>query len=350
MNLIHFEQLVQSLSLLYTTSIFGTFNNTSMSYLIFGTINKICNFAVPLFLFLSVLLLVRKHMNDEKFEVLKFYKRRFLKTLPLYLFYVIIYYFYLKFIGANLIPFSKKPFDFFTDYILQGSIFYHLYFMPIIFQLYLLFPIIIKIAKSLKRISLPLLPNFFLSLSTLILMQYLFQLIHAHYIWPHFQHPAIIIFTYLLPIGIGIWCALNYEKLKKSISVGLAISIIAFTSGYIFVHYTLFPTQPIHNLIFPLYTATASVILLYISIFISQKSGDFIKAFLHKISIYSFTIYLIHPLILEIFTKFFKSISLTKYALINNSIYIFTSFIFVFGLSCLFALITNYIKQLKQMK
>lgn len=333
---------------IHTTSIFGTFNSTSMSYLIFGTINKICNFAVPLFLFLSVLLLVRKHINDEKFETLKFYKRRFLKTLPLYLFYVILYYFYLRFIGVELIPFSEKPIDFFANYILQGSIFYHLYFMPIIFQLYLLFPIIIKIAKAVKKISLPLLPNSFLSLSALVLMQYLFQLIHARYIWPHFQKPAIIIFTYLLPIGIGIWCALNYEKLKKSIPVGLAISVIAFISGYIFVHYSLFPTCSIHGLIFPLYTATASVVLLYISIFMSQKLEDFIKTFLLKISAYSFTIYLIHPLMLEIFMKFFKSISLTKYALIDNSIYIFASFVFTFGLSYLFASTTNYIKHLRQ--
>ena len=135
---------------IHVTSTFGTFGKDSFSYLFFESLNKFCNFAVPLFLFLSIALLINHAINKDKLNVAEFYKKRFIKTVPIFLIYVVIYYIYLKLNGKTLISITQSPWKFFSSYILQGTIYHHLYFMPIIFELYILFPVIYIITKKIR--------------------------------------------------------------------------------------------------------------------------------------------------------------------------------------------------------
>lgn len=329
---------------IHSTSFYVTFSHSSLSYLFLGIINKFCNYAVPLFLFLSIALLTYNTLNKDNLNILEFYKKRFLKTIPVFILYVFIYYIYLKSKNVNLISIKEDLLTFFTSYILQGSIYHHLYFMPIIFQLYILFPIIYFFTKKIKSIRLKINPliSFIISFAILILLQFAFQIIHKYYIWPYYQNPAIILFTYTLPIGMGIWIGANYKNFKNSRAIKILSLLIAIISGYFLIRYTLFPTITLHNLVLPIYTASISIVLLSISIFIKNKI-NFIKPILYKISEFSMTIYLTHPIILDIFRKNIPAVNISTSVFINNIIYFITLFSSALGFSYLIALIISKI-------
>jgi len=329
---------------IHVTSTFGQFDNSSLSYLVFGIINKFCNFAVPLFLLLSVMLLIRNSLKSDNFNISNFYKRRFMKILPIYLAYIFVYYLILTIKGSSLINPINEPLKFFTSYILHGDIYYHLYFMPIIFQLYLFFPAIYWITKKAKKIKLPIILNFVLTFIALTLLQYVFQIIHKYYIWPHYQRPAILMITYALAIGIGAWLGANYEEFQKSKIIKILSLLIATISGYFFIRYTIFPTQTLHNLIFPIYTTSISIVLLQFATFLSNKT-NLLKESLAKISTHSLHIYLIHPLILNLFKTYFSPINFTNIFLLNNIIFGIIQFAIIFTISYLIANVIYILKK-----
>lgn len=104
----------------------------------FITLDQLFRVSVPLFVALSGFAFARKYQNSV-FSVKEFFSSQLFKLIPLYLFWsgVLI-------LGALLIPVWFNPV---TDASLWQIFFlgkadYHLYFIPMIFQLYLLFPIL----------------------------------------------------------------------------------------------------------------------------------------------------------------------------------------------------------------
>ncbi len=88
--------------------------------------DQFLRFSVPLFTALSGLALAKKYL--VKLEIKNFYQSRLLKLLPLYILWSAIYW---------LVTRQSFPFE------------YHLYFVPMIFQAYLIFPFILPIIRKL---------------------------------------------------------------------------------------------------------------------------------------------------------------------------------------------------------
>lgn len=140
-------------------------------------VNASSKFCVPLFVFLSGFLLEYNYKKGGKYYS-KIWKRL---VLP-YLFWLSAYYTYFIFEGVYIFDFGQWAFGAIT-----GGIVFHLYYMLISIQLYLLYPLIRKIVDL-----------------TGFLPMVLISFITARYSGriPYFQ---IMLSTYLLYAIIGIW-------------------------------------------------------------------------------------------------------------------------------------------------
>lgn len=101
-------------------------------------LDQLARFSVPLFIALSGYGLAIKYAVKTP-QPLPFYKQRLFKLLPLYLFWSMLLYFLLRtfsFLGSDLGQYS------FLEVLLFGKADYQLYFVPMILQLYLLFPLL----------------------------------------------------------------------------------------------------------------------------------------------------------------------------------------------------------------
>ena len=113
------------------------------------TLDQFLRFCVPLFVALSGYALALRY-KDEKINYWEFLTRRALRLIPWYLFWSTVLLAYQK------IPPWYDGLKSVSKVIFMGDADYHLYFVPMIFVLYLLFPILIALYKkfSLKFLAL----------------------------------------------------------------------------------------------------------------------------------------------------------------------------------------------------
>lgn len=107
-------------------------------------LDQLCRFGVPLFVALSAFSFWQKYQKVE-FHWFKFLFTQARKLLPLYVLASII--FYVEFSLAFHLQ-AHDVLQSFTYQVLMGQADYHLYFVPMIFQLYLLFPILMLVVRK----------------------------------------------------------------------------------------------------------------------------------------------------------------------------------------------------------
>ena len=105
-------------------------------------VNRLAKPSVPMFIFASGLSLFYVY-KDREFKYFQFLQKRFMKILVPYLFFCSAYYAYFLYSGTY--GFSFK---FFIEKVISGNLIYHLYFVVIIIQFYLLFGVIHWIVKK----------------------------------------------------------------------------------------------------------------------------------------------------------------------------------------------------------
>jgi surface polysaccharide O-acyltransferase-like enzyme len=112
--------------------------------------NQIARFAVPLFLIMSGFLLFHASPRQPTFAATDFYRRRFGKILWPYFLWSFLYALLNGFLGASLLgALLQLPI-----HLLWGTAYYHLYFVVIILQLYLLYPLLYRWMVHTPRICL----------------------------------------------------------------------------------------------------------------------------------------------------------------------------------------------------
>jgi surface polysaccharide O-acyltransferase-like enzyme len=99
------------------------------------------HFAVPCFVFLSGIVLYNKYSSN--YSILKFYKKRFISTVPPYVLFSIAYLYLTFTFSANGIDSSALIDIIFCLFTGEGL--GHLWFMTLILQLYRVYPLIEKI-------------------------------------------------------------------------------------------------------------------------------------------------------------------------------------------------------------
>ena len=124
----------------------GIYNSNQQLFYI--SLDQLARFCMPAFIILSGYGLATKYEN-KKISYWKFFKKRIWKLLPLYLIWSI---FSILIIGSIPVwSFGNQPESLLIQ-LLIGQADYQLYFLPVIFQLYAIFPLIWSSRKKIKSI------------------------------------------------------------------------------------------------------------------------------------------------------------------------------------------------------
>lgn len=279
----------------------GSFPNILMIFM-----NRSLQYVTPLFIFLSGVTSFYS-MGDKKFNYFDFIKRRISKIFIPYFIWCVIYYLSYVAIGYysfNILQFVKK--------VVAGSLSYHLYFVIIIIQLYILAPIFYYSLKNNER-KIPLLILF--AVITALCIEFI-----------RFKLSNRIFLKYMFFYMLGIYVSLEYKKyvswLKKH-STAIAIINLFFCLAYIAAYY--------YNNIYYSYIwfsfCTTSILFVYsVCLMLSEKT-DGIYSFIKLFGQSSYYIYLIHPLILTalIKTAEYKNITSVTLRLIIYTIVVIPS-------------------------
>jgi probable poly-beta-1,6-N-acetyl-D-glucosamine export protein len=108
------------------------------------TFDQLGRLSVPLFVALSGYGLALKYQHSA-FKWSEYLKKRVFKLIPLYVLWSYIYWFVFLFMPQWRPTSEMKPF---FGQLFFGNADYHLYFVPMIFQLYLLFPVLLHFTKK----------------------------------------------------------------------------------------------------------------------------------------------------------------------------------------------------------
>lgn len=113
-------------------------------------LNQILRFSVPVFVFLSGYSLAHKYRHLE-FNLKEYFLNRVLKLIPLYLLWVTIIL-----LTVYLVPDWRGFADDYSTFeqVFLGRAEYHLYFVPMIFQLYVFFPVFLWAIRRRRNLTL----------------------------------------------------------------------------------------------------------------------------------------------------------------------------------------------------
>jgi peptidoglycan/LPS O-acetylase OafA/YrhL len=305
-------------------TLFGTPGSTTQQLMKWP--NYMSPFAVPVFLFLSGLVLFYNYEAGwSPRRIVAFFRKRLVGILLPYvlisLFYHAVYgYFYSHDLGNLHVLISQ---------LLTGSASYHLYFMIILFQFYLLFPFIMS-ALSLW----PKLKPWFGLLMIGVQAYFVYRLLFVHYI-PGVQGYWM---NYWIYFFLGGYAGLYYERLKPWLLKGRWLLVLtALAIGVYRAGFAIYKPEAIGHLagdtLFRLYGLICAFAFLAVGIG-WQGSGNRIKAVFNSLGRNSFGIYLIHPFFQTAFGHFFPEpgnpykfvlYTLCKFVVVLSSAWLATS-------------------------
>jgi len=186
-------------------------------------VNRVLHFAVPVFLLASALLLARSVARRDRPDWKRFFTRRAERTVWPYLVWSVFYWFFrVRFnrIGSDIYPTPVTVGDmtwmlpglfahpsWWLNDIVWGKAYYHLYFMAVLIQFSLLFPLFFYAVRRWR-------PSFGWALASALALQALVFFGQAQTRMIPF--PASTVLWYLPPVLVGVWLGLNWEDWPRA--------------------------------------------------------------------------------------------------------------------------------------
>lgn len=291
-----------------------TLSSDSKLYLFYVFFNISPKFAVPAFIFLSGFVLFYNYIQKDltKELIIHFYKKRVTQILIPYLFFSIFYYAAMQFyVTHDLVDTWRSLFSIeFLEKLLLGKAYTHLYYIFIIVQFYLMFPLFLYILKKKPALSPYLIWIGFV-------LQWVFILLNAE-LW-QYPYRGSIAFSYLFYFLAGAFLGIYFEKykgwlqLKKEnfpITILFVWCIWLFSTIYnVYLYYFVYTSQTykvnstIFELVFQLQSLTACIVLLQLSFWIYDKWNHAFVNGLINLGTVSFGVYLLHPFFLFLYRQ-----------------------------------------------
>ncbi|MHA6480470.1 acyltransferase [Paenibacillus sp. strain BS8-2] len=296
--------------------------------------NQLSMFAVPLFLLLSGLVLFYRYHDDWSMrQALAFYKKRLKYIVLPYLVWSLIYYLYNQWVYGKSLTFEIVSF---AKLLIWGDANYHLYFMAIIIQLYLIFPLLMGLIRWLK------LKAWHVAVLG-IAVQITFLYIHNEIY--KFEYATTIILNYFAVFGIGAAIGMVYEAFAKRWIHAAWTGPLAMLVGFMYMLCLLsaksgvmYP-MPIYITLYSIYAVLIGVTLIWGGKLIAERATR-LTGWLLALGSASFGIYFIHPAIQTAMGKLFgQALGSSYYHLYNISL-----FVIMLGLSFTIVHLTRKMK------
>ena len=278
------------------------FIDNNFIYILYTNLDQLSAFSVPFFMFISGLVLTYNY-GDIKLNYAEFIKRRLFLILIPYIIWSCIYLIYNLFtIGKNidLITVIRK--------LITGNAEFHLYFIVLMMQFYLIFPFILKYIQKFRKYHTSLLVLIFL-FNLFIISAYYYQF---DYLSENRMKKIFIFWIFYFVLGMVIGNNINSNKYYLSNKL-LNFFYILFLISYINLDISYFSNGLLEKNIFwlrpqILIFATLSIIITYK--FINDlKITDNLKLpaqLLRNLGQNSFGIYLSHVFFLNILSISFE--------------------------------------------
>ena len=271
-------------------------------------LNQFFRFGSPVFMMVSGLVLFYNYRSLDEFDAARFYKKKLKYIFLPYVIWSTIYFLYSHYISG--VPLSGEG-KVLLRGILFGESYSHLYFIFLIFQFYILVPLILKyLIKPMKEKPVRVFLIFVIIQGTILIYQYylknydatgIARLFNKYYWKTVFGWSAYFITGGL--IGLHYKKVVDYiENNIKGIVVAYIIVTILYV-GQVYMsiysnqgrdYYGKFGSIRPHTMVYAFFTMA---ILIYITRKIAMKD-NFLTRNLKDFGTYSFGVYFIHPLIL----------------------------------------------------
>jgi len=284
-----------------TTKVLAISGNDLVNYPFTLFLNQLTRFAVPIFFIISAFGLKLNYSYD--FKYLPYLWQRLSKLFLPYLFWTLIYS-YLVYPHSSQSVFQA---------LLLGSASYQLYFIPSLFLFYLFFPLMSSYINYL---------NHWLFMTILLIIELTLLSLDYYYQPLSFAHPINVFLLNFIYFILGILAFLHQEKIMKFVKKYLKVIIplclimaiyITFEGALRYFktqNYLSFYSQWRPSVL--LYSITVFSLLFYLGKKIKIK-----EKYLKKISSYSFFVYFIHIIFIEIIQRFLPA------ACLNNPLFLY---------------------------
>lgn len=262
----------------------------SSTYNLTYALNQISRFSVPAFILISGMGLTISY--NEKQGYLYFLIRRLRKIIPQYIIWCLLY-----------ILIITKDFNIHQDinYIIHGKVYYHLYFIPLIVEFYLIFPLIYKFIGN----KVWLLISFIITTLVIIYTYYYGNVASNIWFWDK-KNLLYWLFYFSLGGYIGKNKDIFFEKLQKYktiIFIMFLFSIVYLLDAIILGNQYTKNLEHIVTFQRPS-VIVYSVLLILCILSVNWKDGFFMHI-IRYISNGSYTIYLCHVGILYFYTRYY---------------------------------------------
>jgi Predicted acyltransferases len=257
-------------------------------------------FAVPLFIILSGFVLYYVDSRKESFSLITFWIKRSKKIIIPYVIWNIIYLLYStrhEKITSDIPAFLKVL----ENNILMGVGTYHLYFVLVIFQLYLIYPLIRLAAR--KNMKLTLIVSFILTMysQTLIYLGVQNKAAIPETVLPFYLLPPVWIFFFVF----GMYISKNIKEVRRIVSQKSAASGAVWLFTYLIIIIDTKLSNTVESSIKPsvIVYSVISFIFIYGMALKMANTHSIAGKFMDFLSEQSFLIYLSHVLFLKLITS-----------------------------------------------
>ncbi len=303
-------------------------------------VDTLSGYAVPLFLFISGFVLF--HNYSSKFKLLEFYKKRVLSIIPPYIIFSILYMAYEYTIGG-VTNFSLKS-------IVSNLIFakssYHFWYIIIIIQFYVLYPVIAKLyvyCKQKNKVDSLLALSLIIQVCWNYFFQHGFPLLDQNNLFVSIVSKMGFVFlSHIFYFMIGIYIADNIpliqnflSKIRTKLLIVICIFLaISVSSIYIdiYYHHATGLRSSIYYLINPILFCFAFVLFYKISSVLMIKK-NIISLVICNLGRYSFGIYLVHLIFVNLIIILLKDMNIQA----DNILY----YILLFPFATIFSFIAT---------
>jgi surface polysaccharide O-acyltransferase-like enzyme len=302
----------------------GTFT-TSRQLAFFLSVDQLLRFSVPMFVFLSGYALTKKY-QQVNFSWKEFVSRRLTKLLPLYFFWAAV-----GWIIFQLMPLWRGPETHIPwwQLLLTSRVDYHLYFVGMIFQLYLIFPFLRFLCRKISCTNI-LAVSIIFQLAVLLYFGSLPQIYSPTNLLQIDQGQYLFAGSWIAYFVLGMWIAEQGKGKNVLQKISPLLPIATFISWVGISTLALWKVQHHADQLFVLkFTqwqiflyASLTILSLYFSLPLLTKLPEVLQKVFSKLGRHSYLIYMSHALLLRVlFTTLYHTWPSFEFALLISAIW-----------------------------